>query len=164
MRTELPNNSGVNTIMIPELSYLDWRDSFWHYAMIVVSSYPDKPSQVLRKKVYRFFTDIPAMMPDQEFRHKYTELLSRFPVSPYLDSRNDLSKWITFFRNRIGETYNEKTVTEPDMWKEYSDSLGPTPAQQPHHPKWYALVTMVTATLILLLFAYSGEGRRTSAA
>lgn len=164
MRTALLNNSDAITIMIPELSYLDWRDSFWHYAMIVVSSYPDKPSQILRKKVYRFFTDIPAMMPDQEFRHNYLELLGIFPVSPYLDSRSDLSKWITFFRNRIGETYNEKTVTETDMWKEYSDSLGPIPAQRPHHPKWYALVAMVTATSILLIFAYSGEGRRAAAA
>jgi len=159
----MPNNSGVNTIMIPQLSYLDWRDSFWQYMLLVISSYPDKPSQVLRKKVYRFFTDIPAMIPDQEFRHKYLELLGRFPVSPYLDSRKDLSKWIAFFRNRIGETYNEKTVGENDMWKEYSDSLGPTPVAQPHHPKWYALVSMVTATSILLLFTYSGNGQRSVA-
>ena len=104
------------------------------------------------------------MMPDQEFRRKYVDLLGKFPVSPYLDSRKDLSKWMAFFRNRIGETYNEKTIAEHDLWKEYSDSLGPTPAPRPHHPKWYALVAMVTATSILLLFAYSGEGRKAAAA
>jgi len=122
--------------------------------MTVVSSYPDKPSQVLKKKMYRFISDIPSLVPDPEFRRRYLMKLQDFPASPYLDSKADLSRWLNFFRNRLGESYNEETKSEYDRWAEYERALGPTPPKQSMHPRWYALVGVGAVSIVVLLLAY----------
>jgi hypothetical protein len=139
--------------MIRPLSYLDWRDTLWQYLMTVVSSYPDAPSQILKKKMYIFISDLPSMVPDPEFRRRYTTKLGDFPVSPYLDSRESLSRWLNFFRKRIAESYNEPVRTEKERWEEYVDALGPRPPAEQHHPRWYALVSVGAATAIVVLLA-----------
>lgn len=139
--------------MIRQLSYLDWRDTLWQYIMTVVSSYPEEPSQILKKKMYRFVSDLPSMVPDAEFRRRYISKLADFPVTPYLDSRDALSRWLNFFRNRIAESYNEPVRTEKERWQEYEDSLGPKPPATQHHPRWYALVAVGAATAVVLLLA-----------
>jgi len=141
--------------MARPLSYLDWRDVFWQYFMTVVSSYPATPSQLLKKKVYRFVSDAPSMIPDPQFRTRFVALLSDYPVSPYLDSQQDLSRWLNFFRNRVAEMYNEPIRTEAERWTEYADALGPKPPPKKHHPKWYAMVAMCAAACIVVLVAQS---------
>lgn len=139
--------------MIRQLSYLDWKDTFWQYLMTVVSSYPDEPSQILKKKMYRFISDVPSLVPDPEFTRRFLMKLQDFPASPYLDSRASLSRWLNFFRNRIAESYNEDVKTEEERWEQYSQALGPTPPKAQQHPRWYALVGVGVVSAIVILLA-----------
>jgi hypothetical protein len=143
--------------MIEALSYLDWRDVIWQYMMTVVSSYPEKPSEVLKKKMYRFISDVPSMVPDPEFRRRYIETLTKYPIGPYLDSRDSLARWLAFFRNRIAELYHEPVKTEVERWETYKAALGPQLPVRTHHPKWYTLVALTSAVGVVLLASASGR-------
>ena len=46
--------------------------------------------------------------------NSFSELLDLYPVTPYLDSRESLIKWMYFIHNKINSSLNlpEKTLTE----------------------------------------------------
>ena len=45
--------------------------------------------------------NFPLYIPDEEVGNKFSELLDRFPLSPYLDNKNKLIKWVIFIQNRL---------------------------------------------------------------
>lgn len=93
-------------------TYLDpkiWGPHLWFIIQTFALQYPNKPNDVVKKKYYTFLTDLQEFLPNSKSRTIYSNILRDFPVSPYLDSRLSLLKWVNFIHNK----YNTRLGKEP---------------------------------------------------
>lgn len=92
--------------------YLDpiiWGPHFWFVMHTIAIQYPNNPNETIKKKTYRFFTDLVDFLPNSSVRKSFSKMLDDYPVSPYLDTRLSLIKWVNFIHNK----YNVSLGKEP---------------------------------------------------
>ena len=80
-----------------------WGPHFWYTLHSICENYPFTPNSITKKKYYDFISNIPIFLPDHSFGDKFAELLDQYPLKPYLDSREQLTKWMHFIHNIINK-------------------------------------------------------------
>jgi hypothetical protein len=58
-------------------------------------------------------------MPDSRIGNKFSELLDKYPITPYLDSRDSFIKWVHFIHNRVNKMTNKAEISLTQALKEY---------------------------------------------
>ncbi len=98
-----------------------WGPHFWFTIFTMAITYPTKPSNVTKKKYYDFVINLPIFLPCQECGDHFAKLLDKYPVTPYLDSRDSFIRWVHFIHNRVNEELDEpkETITLEDALYRY---------------------------------------------
>ena len=86
-----------------------WGPHYWFFLHTIAHSYPDHPNAVSKRKYYDLIQNMPIFIPEPEMGNKFSELLNKYPVSPYLDKRDSFIRWMHFIHNK----YNELLGKEP---------------------------------------------------
>ena len=91
-----------------------WGPHYWFFLMTIAISYPLKANEVTRKKYYDFISNLPLFVPHPQIGNKFSDLLDKYPVSPYLEGKDAFLKWVNFIHNKINvqQGKDEKTLTE----------------------------------------------------
>ena len=91
-----------------------WGPHYWFFLMTIAISYPLKANEVTRKKYYDFISNLPLFVPHPQIGNKFSDLLDKYPVSPYLEGKDAFLKWVNFIHNKINVQHgkDEKTLTE----------------------------------------------------
>ena len=92
-------------IYYPEI----WGPHFWFFLNTIAMIYPDYPNKNIQKKYYELIINFPLFIPIPNLSKQFSELLDKYPVTPYLDSKESLIKWIIFIHNKINIILNKKT-------------------------------------------------------
>lgn len=77
-----------------------WGPHYWFFLHTVSESYPLTPNETTKKKYYDLIINMPLFIPVEEMGNKFSELLDKYPVSPYLDSRDSFVRWVHFIHNK----------------------------------------------------------------
>ena len=64
-------------------------------------SYPLNPNDVSKKKYYDFIQNLPLFIPIPDMGNNFSQIIDKYPVTPYLDSRESFIKWVHFIHNKI---------------------------------------------------------------
>ena len=78
-----------------------WGPHYWFFLHTVAESYPLTPTSVTKKKYYDLIINFPLFIPNQEIGNKFSQMLDKYPVSPYLDSRESFVRWVHFIHNKF---------------------------------------------------------------
>ena len=91
-----------------------WGPHYWFFLMTIAISYPLKANEITRKKYYDLISNIPLFIPHPPIGNKFSNLLDKYPVSPYLEGKDAFLKWVNFIHNKINVELgkDEKTLTE----------------------------------------------------
>jgi hypothetical protein len=91
-----------------------WGPHYWFVLHTIALTYPLHPNETIKKKYYDFISNLPIFIPIDSMGNAFSELLDLYPVSPYLDSRESLIKWMYFIHNKINVKLGvpEKTLAE----------------------------------------------------
>ena len=91
-----------------------WGPHFWFFLTTMGVSYPLKANETTQKKYYDFITNLPLFIPHPKIGNKFSELLDKYPVAPYLEGKDAFLKWIHFIHNKVNIQIgkDEKTYTE----------------------------------------------------
>jgi fumarate reductase subunit C len=91
-----------------------WGPHFWFILMTMAVSYPLKANETTQKKYYDFITNLPLFIPHPQIGNKFSCLLDKYPVSPYLEGKDSFLKWVNFIHNKINIQLgkDEMTLTE----------------------------------------------------
>jgi|UniRef100_A0A6C0CWK9 hypothetical protein len=91
-----------------------WGPHYWFFLMTLAINYPLKANETTKKKYYDLICNIPLFIPHPPIGNKFSELLDKYPVSPYLDGKDSFLKWVHFIHNKINlsTSKDEKTLTE----------------------------------------------------
>ena len=89
-----------------------WGPFFWHTMHICALGYPLKPAYGHKKAAKEFFEALAFLIPCPICRDHYTEFLKQMPITPFLDSRDDLFKWTVALHNNVNKTLGKPQFTE----------------------------------------------------
>ncbi len=80
-----------------------WGPHYWFFLHTTVLTYPITPNDITKKKYYEFIQNLPLFIPNKGIGNDFIKLLDKYPVTPYLDSRQSFQKWIHFIHNKINQ-------------------------------------------------------------
>ena len=117
--------SNINNFDPSALDPTVWGPHYWFMLHTVAISYPLRPNEVTRKKYYDFIQNLPLFIPIQEISNSFSKILDKYPVTPYLDSRNSFMKWMHFIHNKIRKQTGDIELTMEESINEYKKNYIP---------------------------------------
>jgi hypothetical protein len=131
-----------------------WGPPFWFFLHTVSHTYPIHPNEVVKRKYYDFFQNLPLFLPTPEISTYVAELLDRYPVTPYLKTRESLVRWVIFLHNKVNVALDKEEMNTLDAVKVYAENYLPRDVVIARRfgldKQW--LMTLVIVGLVLLVF------------
>jgi|TARA_B100001250_G_C19805594_1_gene793144 hypothetical protein len=135
-----------------------WGPHFWFVLHTIAITYPYTPNEVTKKKYYDFIQNLPLMIPVDEIGNTFSQFLDRYPVTPYLDSRQSFTKWMHFIHNKINSAMGVSEMTMEEAMTAYYDHYKPKEvkdAEQRKRREKYAFAGIVITVVALGAFLYN---------
>ena len=99
-----------------------WGPHYWFVLHSIALTYPLTPNETMKKKYYDFFYNLPLFIPIENIGNSISQLLDSYPITPYLDSRESLIRWVHFIHNKINFSLGIPELTlEQSMSKYYEN-------------------------------------------
>ena len=102
-----------------------WGPHYWFFLHTIAESYPLHPTTVTKKKYYDLMINFPLFIPNEEIGNKFSQLLDKYPVSPYLDSRESFVRWMHFIHNKLNTRLGKEELSMPVALESYRNLYKP---------------------------------------
>ena len=96
-----------------------WGPHFWFVLMTMAVKYPEHANGVTRKKYYDFIQNLPLFLPDYAIGNRFSALLDKYPVTPYLDTRDAFLRWVVFIHNKVNVSIHKSEMTMTEALNAY---------------------------------------------
>ena len=96
-----------------------WGPHYWFVLLTIAISYPKHPNDVTKKKYYELIQNFPLFIPVSSMGNYFSSLLDKYPIAPYLDSRDSFIKWVHFIHNRVNKMTGKAEISLTQALKEY---------------------------------------------
>ncbi len=158
--TKPMNGTGPGTATATATTALDpavWGPHYWFVLFSMAVTYPERPNDVTIKKYYDFIQNLPLFLPNHQMGNAFSELLDKYPVSPYLDKRESFIKWVHFLHNQINLRLNRDEVSLHDAVNAYYSNYKPRQVRVREELKYrrkliYAAVAACAATGLYYMY------------
>lgn len=94
-----------------EISSSVWGPRFWFMIHYIAYNYPEHPNPISKRKHYDLIQNIPLFISDSEISDHFSTLLDKYPVSPYLCSRDSFMRWAHFIHNKINKLLGKDEIS-----------------------------------------------------
>ena len=98
----------------------EWGPKYWYVLHMMAFNYPLTPNKVTKKKYYETIMNWPLFLPHPQMGNKFSKLLDKYPVTPYLDSRQSFIKWTHFIHNRVNEILDKPLYDYAQFIEDYT--------------------------------------------
>ena len=112
------SNYNENISLNPEV----WGPHYWFILYTMAVSYPTNPNEITKKKYYDFIQNLPLFIPNPNIGNNFSQFIDKYPVTPYLDSRESLTKWVHFIHNKINIYLGKPEVSFFESMNKYYDN------------------------------------------
>ena len=96
-----------------------WGPHYWFFLHTVAFHYPIHPTSIQKKMYHRLIHHFYEFIPNKSMASVYESILQKYPVSPYLDSRDEFIKWMHHLHNKINERLDKPTMTLEEHQEEF---------------------------------------------
>lgn len=131
-----------------------WGPHYWFVLHTIALSYPISPNSITKKKYYDFIQNLPLFLPISEIGNSFSILLDKYPVTPYLDSRESFNKWMHFIHNKINIALGYQELTMDQAMTNYYQHY--RPKQVLSNEQRYRREKMAFGCFIVILIVCSG--------
>jgi len=102
-----------------------WGPHYWFVLHTIAISYPLNPNDVTKKKYYDFIQNLPLFLPIEDIGNSFSKFIDKYPVTPYLDSRESFIKWMHFIHNKINVALKIPEMTMDEAMVAYYKNYKP---------------------------------------
>ncbi len=132
-----------------------WGPHYWFVLHTIALSYPETPNDVVKKKYYDFIQNLPLFIPVQEIGNTFSSFLDRYPVTPYLDSRQSFIRWMHFIHNKINQSLGVDEKSMIDSMTEYYENYKPKIVKnQEQRNRREKTIFIATIIILSIVFGY----------
>ena len=117
--------------------------------------YPQYPNDVTKKKYYDTIQNLPVFLPDYPIGKEFIKMLNKYPVTPYLSSRESFMKWVHFIMNKIKIKMEWEQDDFFDSLEKYYDNYKPKELinkQKYKKRKQYIMIGTIIFMILLILY------------
>ena len=134
-----------------------WGPHYWFFLQTVAHTYPQMPTSVTKRKYYDFLQNLPLFIPNVEIGDRFATLLDKYPVSPYLDSRDSFIRWVHFIHNKINQIVAKEEISLFAALDNYRANYIPkqiSVSKRFHIQKQYIISAFIFVCFILIYCFY----------
>ena len=91
-----------------------WGPFFWHTMHLVALGYPTNPTYAEKRAAKEFYESFVHLIPCPLCKMHYADHLKNHPISPSLDTRNDLFDWTIMMHNLVNKDLGKPEYTAQD--------------------------------------------------
>jgi hypothetical protein len=102
-----------------------WGPPFWFVLHTIAMNYPDRANEVTRRKYYDFVQNLPLFIPNAKMGDEFSQLLDKYPITPYLDKRESFIRWTVFIHNKINKILGKPELELSDAIDKYNAAYIP---------------------------------------
>lgn len=135
-----------------------WGPHYWFVLHTIALSYPEIPTEVAKKKFYDFYQNLPLFLPVEEIGNNFTKFLDKYPVTPYLESRQSLMRWTHFIHNKINTALSLPNLNLEEALSAYYEHYKPKTVkdlQQRQRREKIAFSLIIFILLLLTGYIYN---------
>jgi len=131
-----------------------WGPHYWFVLHTISLQYPTMPNETTKKKYYDFIQNLPIFIPDSEIGNQFSEYLDKYPVTPYLDSRESFIKWMNFIHNKINIKLGKPIISIDEGIHQYYEQYKPKEQQNMEERRKRNQIIFGSISLVGILLAY----------
>jgi len=123
-------------LTIMEMNMNIWGPYYWFVIHTIAMTYPKVPGATTKKRYYQFFKELPHFLPHPKAKKLFNHILNKYPITPYLDSKESLLKWCHFIHNKINIILHKQTMTYKEFYETYHAQYIPKPIKNDTSKEW----------------------------
>jgi len=131
-----------------------WGPHFWFFLMTLALSYPDNITAVTKRKYYDFIINLPIFIPNPKIAARFSNLLDRYPVSPYLDRKESFIRWVHFIHNKVNGILGKDEISYAEAIDRYFAKYQPQSIILYDRNRWKKYIFVSIIILLSLFFIY----------
>ncbi|MHA1988990.1 MAG: FAD-linked sulfhydryl oxidase [Promethearchaeota archaeon] len=128
-----------------------WGPHYWFTLHTIAMCYPLHPNEVTKKKYYDFIQNLPLFIPIQQIGDGFSKFLDKYPVTPYLDSRESFMKWMHFIHNKINNSLKLPELTMEEATHQYYELYKPKEVVDDSHRKRREKIAFIGIVVTILI-------------
>lgn len=134
-----------------------WGPHYWFFLHTVAHSYPEYPNEVTKRKYYDLIHNMPLFIPIEEMGNKFSNMLDKYPVTPYLDNKGSFIKWVHFIHNKFNYLLGKEEFSLQMGLDKYNDEYKPKPiylSDKINLRKHYIHIALILICVFLIYVFY----------
>ncbi len=137
-----------------KLNHNVWLPKLEFILQTIAVTYPKNPNTVTKKKYYEFIQNLPIFIPVYPFGKNFIKLLNKYPVTPYLDSREAFMRWIHYIFNKIDKQLEIPEKTFYESLEKYYEEYKPIELRKQEQIKLREKYYYFVISLIVIFSIY----------
>lgn len=130
-----------------------WGPRYWFVLHTIALSYPLNPNEVTKKKYYDFIQNLPLFIPVEDIGNSFSKFIDKYPVTPYLDSRESFIKWMHFIHNKINVALKMPELTMDEAMVEYYKNYKPVTIKNYEEQKRREKIIFISIIITLIIIS-----------
>jgi hypothetical protein len=101
--------------------------------------------------------NLPIFIPDPEMGNQFSRMLEKYPISPYLGSKDSLIRWVVFIHNKYNEMLGKHEISLDAAMAAYYDHFIPKPVYLHHQlrmRRYWIHVAFIMLCFCLIYWLY----------
>jgi len=131
-----------------------WGPQYWAFLHTVAAHYPEAPTATEKKVHYRLIHNLHEFLPHRQIAADFRRLLEANPVTPYLDKRADLVRWVHHIHNEVNLKLGKRTISLETHLREFRETYDSAPEKRRRFLKNRYWVVCATFVVLLGLVIY----------
>ena len=131
-----------------------WGPHYWFTFHTIAMCYPEHVNEVTKKKYYDFIQNFPLFIPVEDIGNTFSKMLDKYPVTPYLDSRESFMKWVHFIHNKINVALDIPEVTMEEALSSYYDNYKPRVVKSTEEYNRREKIAFIVGLALILIAIY----------
>jgi hypothetical protein len=130
-----------------------WGHYYWFFLHTISLHYPNSPNDSIKKKYYDLINNFYLFIPDSKIGDQFVELINKYPISPFLDSRKSFVHWVHFIHNKINENVGKPKIPLSLFYSNYYELTKPKQEKDILYKKWSNKLIFLAFLIILIIIS-----------
>jgi len=134
-----------------------WGPHYWFVLYTIALSYPLSINETTKKKYYDFIQNLPLFLPVSDIGNTFSKFLDKYPITPYLDSRESFIKWVHFIHNKINIYLGKDELTYYNAMNKYYEHYKLKEIKKKDETKnnhKFIYISIIIILIIMLIILY----------
>jgi hypothetical protein len=141
-----------------------WGPHLWYILHIISFEYPERPTELDKRIYHDFYTSLKDVIPCDQCKKHYRDHITKYPLTPHLDSRDTLIKWVVQVHNFVNASLGKPILKLEEVFDIYKNlkpispfaTIDTVKIARKHEDKTYTKTWafIIIMAMIILLIRY----------